>query len=357
MSKKKDVYGKFYNPTRLLSYNKVLNFSIGSRSIGKSTGFALFLLKEFIEYGRQFIYCRRTLDETQLTAPSYFDNAVNILQMSGYDIKQVTYSGGEYLCDGKKCGYAIPLSLQQKYKSSNYSDVWYILYDEFMIMPGSQARYIGGSTNASAEVEAMVSLFQTVDRGVGKSARNECRIIFVGNAGTFFNPFFVNYGIDRYLRPDTKYLSPKDDVYVVELTRETEATKDIKNSNGYKISTEKTRQYAYENKYADLTGDDFIEKNPHGRYAQMFNVIYDGKTYGIRQYPDAGYIYVSERECEGRPTMALTTADHKPNYLMMKNWHGHPYTKLLKEMYDRGCIRFYSYKCKLVVDFYLCYDV
>ena len=73
MSKKKDVYGKFYNPTRLLSYNKVLNFSIGSRSIGKSTGFAIFLLREFIEHGRQFIYCRRTMDETQLTAPTYFE--------------------------------------------------------------------------------------------------------------------------------------------------------------------------------------------------------------------------------------------------------------------------------------------
>ena len=354
---KRDVYGKFYNPTKLLSYNKVLNFSIGSRSIGKSTGFAILLLREFIEHGRQFIYCRRTMDETQLTAPTYFDNAFNILKGMGYDLKTIQYSGGHYIVNDKTAGYAIPLSLQQKYKSSNYSDVWYILYDEFMIMPGSQSRYIGGSSNASAEVEAMTSLYQTVDRGIGKAFRNECRIIFVGNAGTFFNPFFINYGIDKYLRPDTKYLAPKGEIYVVEFTRQTEATKEIQKSNGYLMSTEKTRSYAYDNDFADLTGDDFIEKDPKGRSTQMFNFIYDNKTYGVRQYPDAGYIYISEKECEGRPVLSLTTSDHKPNYLMMKNWHAHPYTKLLKEMYDRGSIRFYSYKCKMVVDFYLGYDV
>lgn len=353
---KKDIYGIFYNPTKLMSYGKVLNFSIGSRSIGKSTGFALFMLREFLEHGRQFIYCRRTQDETQLTAPNYFDNAVSILQACGYEIGNVIYSGGTYTCDGEVCGYAIPLSLQQKYKSSNYSQVWYILYDEFMIMPGSQARYIGGSTNASAEVDAMTSLYQTVDRGVGKAFRNETRIIFVGNAGTFFNPFFVNYGIDKFLRPDTKYLAPKNDVYVVELTRETEATKEIKSSNGYKISTEKTRQYAYENNYADLSGEDFITKNIAGRHIPLCNLVYEGQVYGVFSCLDAGYIYITHKVADGRANISLTTNDHKPNYLMMKSWHGHPITTRIKEMYDLGMIRFADYKCKMIIDFYLCYD-
>lgn len=352
-----DLYGKFYNPTKLLSYGRVLNFSIGSRSIGKSTGLAIMMLRDFIENGHMFIYVRRTQDETQLTAPSYFDNAVNILQDKGYDIKDFYYKGGEYFCNGKLCGYAIPLSLQQKYKSSNYSLVWWILYDEFMIAPGSGARYIGGSTNASAEVDAMTSLYQTVDRGIGRAFRNETRILLVGNAGTFFNPFFINYGIDRFLRPDTKYLAPKKDIYVVELTRETEATKEIKNSNGYKMSTEKTRSYAYDNSYADLKGDQFIVKKPEGRHVPLCNFIYDGNVYGLYSYPDAGYLYVCHKEAEGRPNISLTTADHSPNYLMIKTWHGHPITTLLKQMYDIGSIRFSDYKCKLVVDTYLMYDV
>ena len=353
---KKELYGKFYNPNIILSYGKVLNFTIGSRSIGKSTGWAIFLLKEFLDKGRQFIYVRRTQDETQLTAPSYFDNAVSILKEHGYQIDEFYYKGGEYVVNGVKCGYAIPLSLQQKYKSSNYSQVWWILYDEFMVMPGG-SRYLGGNTNASYEVEAMTSLFQTVDRGIGRAFRNECRIIFVGNAGTFFNPFFINYGIDRLLRPDTKYLSPKKEIYVLELTKETEATKEIKNSNGYKMSTEKTKAYAYENQYADLGSDDFIMKKPNVAHVAICNMVMDGHTYGVYSYPELGYIYVSHYECLGKPYLSLTTTDHKPNYLMIKTWHGHPITTLIKQMYDVGSIRFQDYKCKMVVDFYLSYDV
>jgi len=353
---KKDVYGKFYNPNKILSYGKVLNFTIGSRSIGKSTGWALFFLLEWLNKGHQFIYVRRTQDETQLTAPSYFDNAVNILQDAGYDIQEFYYKGGEYFLNGERVGFAIPLSLQQKYKSSNYSKVWWILYDEFMVMPGG-SRYLGGAANASYEVEAMTSLFQTVDRGVGRAFRNECRIIFVGNAGTFFNPFFINYGIDRLLRPDTKYLSPKKEIYVLESTTETEATKDIKNSNGYKMSTEKTKAYAYDNQYADITGDQFIEKAPDGYHNMLCNFAYDGQIYGIYSYPESGYLYMNHKECLGKPTLALTTADHRPNYLMIKTWHGHPITQLVKQMYDVGSIRFSDHKCKMVIDFYLAYDV
>lgn len=354
---KKDVYGKFYNPNKILSYGKVLNFSIGSRSIGKSTGWALFLLLEWINKGRQFIYVRRTRDELHETCVTYFDNAVDILKHYGYKIEEFYYKGGCYYMNGELCGYAIPLGLQQKYKSSNYSKVWWILYDEFMIMPGTKSTYLGGSSNSMLEVDAMVSLFQTVDRGVDRAFRDECRIIFIGNAGTFFNPFFINYGIDRFLRPETKFLCPKQGMYVLESTAETEATKDIKNSNGYKISTEKTKSYAYDNNYSDISNDRFISKPPKSHYKALCNFIYDGQTYGLYSYPEEGFIYVSHKECLGKPALALTMSDHSPNYLMIRTWHGHPLTQLLKRMYDVGSIRFNDFKCKMVVDFYLAYDV
>lgn len=351
-----NIFGEFYSPAKCLSYGRHLIFTIGSRSIGKSTGWAIWLLKEYVEKGRQWIYCRRTRDETDLTAPTYFDNAATILKSSGYPIGQVEYKGGEYLVDGVVAGYAIPLSLQQKYKSTNYSGVWYILYDEFMIAPGSGSRYIGGRQASSAEVDAMSSLYQTVDRGIGQAARNETTVVFVGNAGTFFNPFFVNYGIDRLLRPDTKYLAPKGAIYVVELTTETAATAKIKDSVGYAMSTEKTRAYAYENKYADLGDMAFISKEPPGRRLPMCNFIYEGNRYGVYAYTHEGFIYVSHKYADGRQDIALTTADHKPNYLLIGRWHDHPVTKEIKQMYDLGAIRFQDAKCKLAIDFYLKYD-
>lgn len=352
-----DPYGIFYNPTKILSYGKVLNFSQGSRSIGKSTGFAIMLLLDYIKNKHMFIYVRRTEDETQLTAPTYFDNALDILRSKGQEIGEFSYNGGRYYLDGEICGYAIPLSLQQKYKSSNYSQVFWIIYDEFMKMPGGSS-YLGGRTNSMAEVEAMTSLYQTVDRGIGRAYRNETRIVFIGNAGTFFNPFYVNYGVDKYLRPDTKYLAPKNDIYVVELTGETEATKEIRESYGFKMSTEKTKAYAYENKFADTFGNAcFIAHEPIGTRTPLINLSYEGDIYGIYMYEALGFLYIGHKQVEGRKILSLTTDDHRPNYLLISNWRGHPVTTLIKEMYDKGCLRFSDMKCKMVIDFYLKYDL
>lgn len=354
---KRDVYGKFYSPVKCLSYGRRLIFSVGSRSIGKSTGWAIHLLREYLEKGRQWIYVRRTQDETDLTAPHYFDNAAQILRQYGYEIGELTYAGGEYAINGEPCGYAIPLSLQQKYKSGNYSKVWYIIYDEFMIAPGSAARYLGGRQKSSAEVDAMAGLYQTVDRGIGEAFRDEVTVISIGNAGSFFNPFFVHYGIDRLLRPDTKYLAPKGEKYVVELTSENEATEGIKGSLGYYMSTERGKAYAYENKYADLDGGEFLSRDPEGRRLPVCNLIYEGNKYGVYAYTREGFIYVCHKYADGRQDIALTTADHRPNYLLIGRWHGHPITAELKRMYDLGSIRFQDAKCKLALDFYFKYDI
>ena len=65
----KNIYGDFYNPTKILSYGKPMNISVGSRSSGKSTGFGIHLLKDFLKNKHQFIYVRRTEIELRNAAP------------------------------------------------------------------------------------------------------------------------------------------------------------------------------------------------------------------------------------------------------------------------------------------------
>ena len=43
----KDIYGDFYNPTKLISTGKPYLFSLGVRSSGKSTGWLIHLVKAF----------------------------------------------------------------------------------------------------------------------------------------------------------------------------------------------------------------------------------------------------------------------------------------------------------------------
>lgn len=347
----KDIYGIYYNPDITMSYGRHRIYSVGSRSIGKSTGWAIRLLLENIRKGRQFVYTRRTKEETYLTCRKWFDNAVMILNESGYHISEFEYDAGKYIMDDKVVGYVIPLSDEQKYKSSDFSQVWYLVYDEFISRSG---RYLGGQ-GSFYEVECMESLFQTIDRGPYKPFRDELTTVYLGNASSFYNPHFISDRVDTYLRTDTKILAPKGKQWMVELTKETEATKEIENSNAYKLASERTREYAFRNVTFDANNS-FIEKVKDAR-EPLFNIVFEGVKYGIWCSHKRGILYVSKTPTLSNINVVSTTDDHRPNYLMIRRSSKHPYTKMLKDCYDSGDIRFENGKCKYAIDNYMMYNV
>lgn len=188
--------GAFYSPKRSLTYGRPVMICCGSRSIGKSTGWAMFLILSYLVYGRKWIYVRRTKDETDLTAGSFFDNASNIIKSFGdfKDFSGVEYKGGEFYIvsdAGEKIrsGISIPLSLEHKYKSSNLSEYFSILYDEFI--PKFDTDYLGSKETPDKEYRKLLSLYQTVDRGIGTAYRNETCIILLGNTATIYNPILI----------------------------------------------------------------------------------------------------------------------------------------------------------------------
>lgn len=350
------IFGPFYSPMRILSYGRYLLFTVGIRSIGKSTGWAIYFLIMFMSRGRKWIYVRRTDKELHKSAKEYFDTAAEIIRDEGFDC-EVKYDGGRYYVNGELAGSAIPLAQQQQYRGAVLGNTWYILYDEFMIVPGTTSFYMGGRENMSSEVTALLGLRETADRKKGCSYRNEVICICAGNAGTYFNPFFIYYGIDQLLRPDTKYLAPKGELWVLEQTFSTEATKLIEESVAYKLSRGAHREYAFNNRYADTQDIKFIEKMS-GDKIPMCNLIYEGKSYGVWAMIEDSMLYVTTETVDGDyPNYALTTRDHAPNYLMLQRYTDSRTTIEIKRMYDMGLIRFKNAKCKLVLDFFLRYAI
>ena len=55
----------YYNYDKILSYNALLNFIIGERGVGKSYGAKLYVAKNFIKKGEEFVYIRRYKTEVQ----------------------------------------------------------------------------------------------------------------------------------------------------------------------------------------------------------------------------------------------------------------------------------------------------
>ena len=122
------IFGKFYSPTKALSYHRPWILSIGTRSIGKSTGWLIKAIGNWCETGQKFIYVRRTDDEIKITAKTACNNSVDILHQNGYNICSIEARNGGFYAKNKAgekhlCGYYIGLSVEYKHKSSNYSDV------------------------------------------------------------------------------------------------------------------------------------------------------------------------------------------------------------------------------------------
>lgn len=308
------IYGKFYSPEHALSYGRPWIISIGSRSIGKSTGWMIDTIRRYLKNGERFIYLRRTDDEVKTTAPSCCDSACIILKNAGFDVDHiVAYKRHFWLYktpneDGKEkpedIGMYFSLSMAFKLKSANFGAQNYnrIIYDEFINI--DPTKYLGTKDNFTYEFDRCLELYQTVDRGVGEAYRNGTSFIFIANLASYYNPIFMGLGVDQYLRTDSKNIAPKGKMWVCEQTKEVDATADYKKSFSYLLANEANQAYAYENVAFDESMEYVrkIESPMRG----LFNVAFDGAVYGVYWVEDESLMYVSTRKTALR-TFALKT--------------------------------------------------
>ena len=339
--------GDFYNPKHALTYNRPVIVCCGSRSIGKSTGWAIFAILEFLEYGRKWIYTRRTKDETELTAPSFFSNAVQIINSFGdFQIEDIKYKAGGYkiTVDGeeKDCGYTIPLSLEHKYKSSNLSDAFTIIYDEFIAK--FQTDYLGSDKTPNKEYVKLLSLLQTVDRGIGKVYRNETQIVCLGNTATIYNPILIELGIPEYVTQSSKTIAPKGKLWVLERLSEVKATEGIRESYSYQLANEAERDYAYNNINADDFDDSFIGR-PSRSGSYMFTVKLDGISYGVSSDGEALYIGKPRQDITAMfYSMDVKSHGGKYDLGLLSRMGSMPHIRLVRDKYNEGKLFFESIK-------------
>lgn len=349
------IFGDFYSPERTLSYHRPWIFSVGSRSIGKSTGWGIVFLKDFLDDGKKFIYVRRTDDELMVTCKTFFDSAVRILKNNGYNIASFEYRERNYWVKmegedkARQCGTVLPLSQEQKYKSTNYEEYWNILYDEFI--SADPNKYLGSKSNITYEYDRCLSLYESVDRGVGRAFRNETRFVFLGNNSSYFNPLFIALGIDEYLRTDTKICAPKDKLWIVEQTSKVKATEKIEHSFSYQLSNEKNRDYAFNNLNQEQKDDNFVMKltNP---MRPLLNMKYRGHLMGVYIVDELGKIYICNKT-NNLFTLAMTCGDQdKINYLLAIRYSDSEWLKIIKKAFYNGDVIFENRKCKYEITNY-----
>lgn len=343
--------GYFYNPMKLLSFDRPLNFVSASRSIGKTTNVSALLLLDYLINGNRFVYVRRTKDELDVTCKDFFNIDI-INKKSGLHIYGFRYQKGHYEIqtaeDGEweVCGYAIPLSLEDKYKSGGQTNVRFVVWDEFI--PDDDTRYLGTVKNPDKEYHKILSLYVSLDRSLDNVYQNKIKILFLGNTLTVYNPIFLKLNIPEYIEENTRYIRPKNQLWAAEILSEVKATADIEKSYGYRLSDDYYKKYAYKNAGRDT--DAFIEYDPEARY--IYTLILNGEHYGVLQGENKK-VYIGKPQ-PGHYTLSLSLQDHNGDDLMLiQEWRSNPMTQKLKEYFTMGKLYFMNKKVKNAILKYL----
>lgn len=329
MTEKKDI---FYNYDKLFSYSdSIFCFVLGERGCGKTFGSIVKAVKNFLKDGSQFVYLRRYKTELDTAVPKFFD-AVIEENIFGDDVElKVVQSKkmSKFLVNGEIAGYAIALSTANILKSTSFSKVNLIIFDEFIIDKGAY-HYLRN------ECEQMLDIVETIGR------LRDIKVLFLGNAISKSNPYF-NY-FDLSLPYNSDFKTFKDGLIVVNYIKNEDYRK-VKKATKFGRLIEGTdyAKYAIDNEFL-RDNNNFIEK----RHEDAINwnvVILFGRKYGIWVGKKTHRIYV-ESNYNPLNKMVYSTDEysHDENTLVLtakRDWF-----KIVIENYKIGNVRFENQRCK-----------
>lgn len=332
MSKSPSFY---YNFDKLFSYNFLIAFVIGERGVGKSFNAKVAVMKKFLKSGEQFIYIRRYKTELDTALTTFWED----LQMNGYfedyDLtvkksKMLT----EFKCNGKVCGYAVPLSTANILKSTAFPSVSTIIFDEFLLDNSGTYRYLKN------EVTILLDVIETVGR------LRDIKTILLGNAlNVHASPYFAYWNLELP-QNGSEFRTFKDGAIVVNYIRNLDYRKAKKESRfGKLIAGTAYGRYAIDNEVF-RENNSFIAKRPSN--ATFYGlIIINGVNLGIWNGRD-GYLYLSEKHDPNTiHKFVLDYNDHTEQTIftsVRENMHMH----LLIRAYKQGWLKFENQKIKSI---------
>lgn len=238
-----------------LSYNASLNFIILKRGYGKSYGFKMRMINNFLKGKGRFIWARRTWQELK-DCTSKFTADIEHL----YPNKKLTVNGTRFFIDNELAGYFVCLSKVLGKKSVSFNDVAELVYDE-VIPEGGYQGYMPNEPQILASF--LVSVFR--DRQV--------RAFLLGNLGSTVTPYNIYYNIPPF--NGNVYL-PERKILIYTSDRNDEVEQNYQDSDISKI-LKGTAYYDYAFLNKSLNDDnEYITKLPKG-CEQIFIINVSGK--------------------------------------------------------------------------------
>ena len=239
----------FYNYDKLLSFNALLYFVIGERGVGKTFNAKRAVLNRFLKTGEQFIYLRRYKTELDTALATFWNDLQDNGYFEDYTLKvKKNKMLTEFTCNGKVCGYGVPLSTANILKSTAFPKVKTIIFDEFLLDNSGTYRYLKN------EVTMVLDTIETTFR------LRDGRVLFLGNALSITNPYFAYFNLE--LPYNSEFKTFKDGAIVVNYIKNVKYRETKKQSKfGKLIENTEYGRYAIDNQML-RDNQHFIEKKP-----------------------------------------------------------------------------------------------
>lgn len=103
----------FYDYSKILSYNALLNFLIGERGVGKTYGAVKFVTKQFIKKGEQFAYIRRYKSDLKKGVKTFFTSVINNQEFKNHDLVS---KSEEFVIDGSTARLCYDFKYSSRFK-------------------------------------------------------------------------------------------------------------------------------------------------------------------------------------------------------------------------------------------------
>lgn len=321
----------YYNGYEILTYNKLFNFILSERGLGKTYWFKEWAIKDYLKTGAEFVYLRRYDSEFQEVKAFWKDIQEN------FPDNEFGVDGRHLMIDGKIAGYAIPLSTSTKLKSTPFPKVNKIGYDEFII-DKSTYKYLKN------EPVIYLDFYQTVAR-----KRDNVRAIFLSNSITQTNPYFLYFKIR--LPQNKKGITTQGDI-LLQLAGNAEFRNEMKSTRfGRLIEGTEYAAYSIDNKFL-LDNDTFILKKSE-KATYSFTFKYMGNLYGVWADYSQGRLFVSDDvDPFCKLIYSVTLDDHTPNTMLLKRLNNSIMFKGFIDNYKLGNVYFENMRIKNIV-----YDV
>lgn len=341
-----------------------LAFCVGNRRAGKSVGVGIFAIADFLIYGYQCVLIRRykedfvkkkAMEKFWLKAwpwikefPEIVKGDIKLQEIYPLELVEkinwqdhnIEFFENKCFIDDKEFCFPCFLNMYNDFKNENFFNVHKLIYDEFVAEDGSRL---------NNEVFALFNVYDTAARG-REDALQTTSVIFISNSITNTNDFYVELGIDRELRKDTKRLHRPKKGYVLEKVMNQEAADEMANSAIAAAMQGAVGQrylgYSQNNEVKD--DESFVEKLS-GNMRYIMNFRYEQKIYALKyNIPENLYYFTDDDvDTNKKGTYALTRDDHTLDTVLITTQLRNRMISV-KAKYAGGGMRFNSMRSKAV---------